>query len=78
MRSTRALFASLGASVTLVAAAAFSLLTVSAVVALQGWPGLADAGARPALVVDAAVLPGIGAPGGALGSEAVVLRALSP
>ena len=37
MAGTRALFASIGASVTLVAAAALSLLAVSAVLAFGGW-----------------------------------------
>lgn len=51
MRGTLALFASVGAGISLVAATALSLLTVSAVVAIGGWPGLATAAPRAALVV---------------------------
>ena len=43
----RGLLASLGASVSLVAAGALALLAISAVIALEGWPGLEDdAGGR--------------------------------
>jgi hypothetical protein len=73
MRSTRALFASIGASISLVAAAALALLTVSAVVALEGWPGLGESKARPALVVDGITLPKPGATASA--TPAVVLPA---
>ena len=71
MSGTRALFASIGASVSLVAAAALSLLAVSAVFAFGGWSDpvaqsasqtaliLADGGAGPSRVTErkAFVLP---------------------
>ena len=51
MAGTRALFASIGASVALVAAAALTLLAVSAVFAFGGWGDFASPpGERPALV----------------------------
>lgn len=53
MGSSRALFASAGASVALVAAAAFALLAVSAVFAFGGSSGdLVSSGSRPALILD--------------------------
>lgn len=53
MRSTRALFASIGVSVSLVAAAALSLFTVSAVIAFGGWSaGMGESAPPPALVFD--------------------------
>ncbi|MDQ3850323.1 MAG: hypothetical protein M3296_06890, partial [Actinomycetota bacterium] len=60
MRNTRGVFASLGASASIVAAVALLLLTVSAVIALQGWPGLGHDGPGSALVVDGSVLPSTG------------------
>jgi len=52
MSGTRALFASIGASVLLVAAAALSLLAVSAVFAFGGWSDPVAASSRqPALVL---------------------------
>ena len=52
MTGTRALFASIGASVLLVAAAALSLLAVSAVFAFGGWSDpVADSGRQTALVL---------------------------
>jgi hypothetical protein len=52
MSGTRALFASIGASVLLVAAAALSLLAVSAVFAFGGWSDpVAESGQQTALVL---------------------------
>lgn len=52
MEGTRALFASIGASVALVAAAALSLLTISAVFAFGGWSAPASPfPEEPALVL---------------------------
>jgi hypothetical protein len=52
MGSTRALFASLGVSVSLVAAAALSLFTVSVVIAFGGWSaGLGESAPPDALVI---------------------------
>ncbi|HEX6391723.1 MAG TPA: hypothetical protein VFZ89_19815 [Solirubrobacteraceae bacterium] len=52
MSGTRALFASIGASVLLVAAAALSLLAVSAVFAFGGWSDpVAESGRQTALVL---------------------------
>lgn len=52
MGGTRALFASIGVSVSLVAAAALSLLAVSVVIAFGGWPaGLGESGSPVALVL---------------------------
>jgi len=52
MSGTRALFASIGASVLLVAAAALSLLAVSAVFAFGGWSDpVAASSPQPALVL---------------------------
>ncbi len=51
MAGTRALFASIGASVALVAAAALSLLTISAVFAFGGWSdSVSQSVTKPALV----------------------------
>jgi hypothetical protein len=51
MDSTRALFASIGVSVALVAAAALSLFAVSVVIAFGGWSaGLGEAAPVPTLV----------------------------
>nr|MBA2765479.1 hypothetical protein [Solirubrobacterales bacterium] len=48
MPALRGLLASLGASVSLAAAGALALLAISAIIALQGWPGLGgDAEGRP-------------------------------
>jgi hypothetical protein len=76
MRATRALFASLGASATLVAAAAVMLFVVSAVLALDGASGTLRASAAPALVLEvtAASNPGISSSRRAAASP-VVLRA---
>ncbi|HUR84642.1 MAG TPA: hypothetical protein VMY78_04795 [Solirubrobacteraceae bacterium] len=53
MGSTRALFASIGVSVSLVAAAALSLFTVSVVIAFGGWSaGMGSATTPQALVFD--------------------------
>jgi hypothetical protein len=52
MGSTRALFASIGVSVSLVAAAALSLFTVSIVIAFGGWSaGMGESAAPSALVI---------------------------
>jgi hypothetical protein len=52
MGSTRALFASIGVSVSLVAAAALSLFTVSVVIAFGGWSaGLGESAPPAALVI---------------------------
>ncbi|HEV2057874.1 MAG TPA: hypothetical protein VGR11_00870, partial [Solirubrobacteraceae bacterium] len=52
MSGTRALFASIGASVSLVAAAALSLLAVSAVFAFGGWSDPnAHSGAQTPLIL---------------------------
>ncbi len=51
MAGTRALFTSVGAGVTLVAAAALSLLTISAVFAFGGWSdAMSQSVTKPALV----------------------------
>jgi len=51
MAGTRALFASIGAGVALVAAAALSLLTISAVFAFGGWSdSVSESVTKPALV----------------------------
>jgi hypothetical protein len=42
VRASRALFASLGASLSLVLAGSLALATISTVVAFQGWPGVAS------------------------------------
>ena len=53
MSGTRALFASIGASVSLVAAAALSLLAVSAVFAFGGWSDpVAQTAQQTALILD--------------------------
>ncbi len=58
MSGTRALFASIGASVSLIAAAAFSLLAVSAVFAFGGWSDpVADSVRQSALVLTADAAP---------------------
>ncbi len=76
VHSSRALFASLGASMTIIAAVAFLLFSVSAVVALQGWPGLDSVPTRPALVLEdsAAMLPS-GAPGSREADAPMVMAA---
>ena len=76
MRTTRALFASIGASATLVAAAAVMLFVVSAVLALDGASGTLRASAAPALVLEvtAASNPGISS-SRRLAASPVVLRA---
>jgi hypothetical protein len=58
MSGTRALFASIGASVSLVVAAALSLLAVSAVFAFGGWSTpVADSTRQSALVLTADAAP---------------------
>lgn len=58
MSGTRALFASIGASVSLVVAAALSLLTVSAVFAFGGWSApVAESARQSALVLTADAAP---------------------
>ena len=53
MGSTRALFASIGVSVSLVAAAAMSLFTVSVVIAFGGWSaGMGESTMPSALIID--------------------------
>ncbi len=71
MSGTRALFASIGASVSLVAAAALSLLAVSAVFAFGGWSAPVAESARQS----ALVLTTDAAPGRAAGTKAVKLPA---
>lgn len=79
MRSTRALIASLGASISLVAAATLLLLTVSAIVALEGWPGLAQADDPPPLVVGDRELADAGRRSTTdAGAGPVVMRATEP
>ena len=51
MGGSRALFASMGTSVVLVAAAAISLLVVSAVVAFGGWQDDIKGSAHPSAIV---------------------------
>lgn len=60
MSGTRSLFASIGASLSLVAAAALSLLAVSAVFAFGGWSDpVAEAGRQQTLIIaDANPSPG--------------------
>jgi hypothetical protein len=61
MAGTRALFASIGASVALVAAAALSLLAVSAVFAFGGWSdSTPESIKRPALIFAGSTLPAPG------------------
>lgn len=75
MRSTRAYVASIGASISLIAAAALTLLTVSAVVALEGWPGIGATSDEPALIVGDTVLADAGErPASPQDPEPVVLR----
>jgi trimeric autotransporter adhesin len=82
VRATRGLFGSVGVSLTLIAAAACTLLAVSAVVALRGWPSLSS-DTLPKLSVSASVstpghhssgaapiLVGTGAPAAAPGARA--------
>jgi hypothetical protein len=58
MNSTRALFASIGVSVSLVAAAALSLFAVSVVIAFGGWSaGLGESGPTTTLVLGPAEAP---------------------
>ena len=58
MSGTRALFASIGASVSLVAAAALSLLAVSAVFAFGGWSTpVAESARQSALVLTTDATP---------------------
>src|SRR3954451_5996194 len=54
MRSTRALLATLGTSISLVAAGVVALFAVSTFVAFKGWPGIDDGGSAartPGLVL---------------------------
>lgn len=81
MRPARALFATFGVSTALVAAGALSLLGLSAVVAIGGWPGLPDGGAQRTLVLaDEALapVPGETPAGVGLASGSIVLAAEEP
>jgi hypothetical protein len=57
MRSTRALLATLGTSISLVAAGVLALFAVSTFVAFKGWPDIRDGGSsrQPGLVLPTAV-----------------------
>lgn len=74
MGSTRALFASIGVSVSLVAAAALSLFAVSVVIAFGGWSAGMGSATTPATLVFDGVSE---APGEVrtIASEPVILRA---
>ena len=81
MDSTRALFASIGVSVSLVAAAALSLFAVSVVIAFGGWSaGLGEAQPATTLVFGSAEPPHAVAARAAARAdrEPVVLRAPAP
>src|SRR5439155_9274062 len=73
MRATRGLLATLGASTCLVLAGTLGLLTVSAVVAFRGWPGLtaAPVAAESTPLAQATARP---LPPAADQSEAIVIR----
>ena len=77
MGSTRALFASIGVSVSLVAAAALSLFTVSVVIAFGGWSaGMGSATTPTALVFDGfSAMPSQREPTRLASSDPVVMRA---
>jgi len=68
MRTARALIASIGTSVMLVAAVTFSLLSISAVFALGGFEGSRDASSADAIVLDLKSRSGSSSQSGA-GSE---------
>ena len=72
MAGTRALFASIGASVALVAAAALALLTISAVVAFGGWAE------SNTVSVDRPELVFAGSPLSSPDSDRIARRAKSP
>jgi len=57
MRGTRALFASIGVSVALVAAAALSLFTVSVVIAFGGWSAGMGESSPPTALIFAGTAP---------------------
>ena len=72
MSGTRALFASIGASVSLVAAAALSLLAVSAVFAFGGWSDpVAQSARQTALILD----DGRGGPARTIANKPIVVPA---
>lgn len=75
MRSTRAFIASIGVSACLVAAGALSLLALSAIVAIGGFPGMPDAAPPQAIVLaqQTAPVPGETPAGVGLASGALVL-----
>jgi len=75
MAGTRALFASIGASVALIAAAAMSLLAVSAVFAFGGWSDSPSESAKKPALVFAGAAP---TQRGAGGAGAHARRAASP
>jgi len=77
MGSTRALFASIGVSVSLVAAAALSLFTVSVVIAFGGWSaGMGSATTPTALVFDGfSAMPSSREPTRLASTDPVVMRA---
>src|SRR5687767_4215797 len=62
MRGSRTFLASAGASMSLVAAAVSALFVVSAVIAVQGWPGVDPEDDVPALVLSDVPLPSAPAP----------------
>jgi hypothetical protein len=76
MGSTRALFASIGVSVSLVAAAALSLFTVSVVIAFGGWSaGLGESAPPSALVIAGTTTTESESHASPRGAAPVVLRA---
>ena len=75
MAGTRALFASIGASVALVAAAALTLLAVSALFAFGGWGDFASPPVEPSVLVFASATP---ADSQATESRARVSRIVAP
>ena len=79
MGSTRALFASIGVSVSLVAAAALSLFTVSVVIAFGGWSaGLGESTPPAALVIAGTATTASKADSKRRSAAPVVLRAPAP
>jgi hypothetical protein len=76
MGNTRALFASIGVSVSLVAAAALSLFTVSIVIAFGGWSaGMGESAAPSALVIAGTTTAPSKSRASRRSGDAVVLRA---
>jgi hypothetical protein len=80
MGSSRAVFASIGVSVSLVAAAALSLFAVSLVIAFGGWSaGMGESGPATALVFGASdAMPAKTVHSGKSAAAPVVLRAARP